>query len=50
MIFKTKKELLLTLLPMFLRTMNAKEIVLDFQNGETADIVLTHFREEFSRL
>ena len=40
MIFKTKKELLLALLPMFLRTMNAKEIVLDFQNGETADIVL----------
>lgn len=33
MIFKTKKELL-TLLPMVLRTMNAKEIVLDFQNGQ----------------
>lgn len=39
MIFKTRKELL-TLLPMFLRTTNAKEIVLDFQNGETADMVL----------
>lgn len=48
MIFKTKKELL-TLLPMVLRTMNAKEIVLDFQNGETADMVLINkiFESEF---
>lgn len=50
MIFKTKKELLLTLLPMFLRTMNAKEIVLDFQNGETADIVLINKIFENKRL
>lgn len=39
MIFKTKKELL-NLLPMVLKTMNAKEIVLDFQNGEIVDMVL----------
>ena len=39
MIFKTKKELL-NLLPMVLKTMNAKEIVLDFQNGEAVDTVL----------
>lgn len=39
MIFKTKKELL-ALLPMPLRVMDTKEIILDFQNGETADIVL----------
>lgn len=49
MIFKTKKELL-NLLPMVLKTMNAKEIVLNFQNSETVDTVLTNFREEFSRL